>query len=93
MQSTNNSNLLEIIDLAHSLREEHLFIANEQDTFNQLNDDLCKNALNIVKVSPHTHTQKRTFIHIELNIRGINVNNENNSTCSYHGFAHSIDKI
>ena len=64
MQSTNNSNLLEIIDLAHSLRHEHLFIANEQDTFNQLNDDLCKNALNITKVRK-TH-MKQKLIDIEL---------------------------
>lgn len=50
MQSANNSNLLEIIDLAQSLRQEHLFVANEQDTFNQLNDELCKNSINIAKV-------------------------------------------
>lgn len=50
MQSASNSNLLEIIDLAQSLRQEHLFVANEQDTFNQLNDELCKNSLNIAKV-------------------------------------------
>lgn len=51
MQSNNEGNLLEIIDLAHSLRQEQLFIANEQNTFNKLNETLLKNSSNVAQVS------------------------------------------
>lgn len=51
MQAINNGNLLEIIDLAHSLRQEHLFIAHEQATFNRLNDTLTRNSLNVAQVN------------------------------------------
>lgn len=50
MQSINNGNLLEIIDLAHSLRQEHLFIANEQATFNRLSETLTRNSSNVAQV-------------------------------------------
>lgn len=50
MQSTSEGNLLEIIDLAHSLRQEHLYISNEQNTFLNLNDTLIKNASNVAQV-------------------------------------------
>lgn len=50
MQSINNGNLLEIIDLAHSLRQEHLFIANEQDSFNRLNGTLSRNSISVAQV-------------------------------------------
>lgn len=55
MQSINNGNLLEIIDLAHSLWQEHLFIANEQAAFNRLNETLSRNsssaAVSVAQVS------------------------------------------
>lgn len=50
MQPMDNGNLLEIIDLAHSLRQEHLFIANEQATFNRLNETLNRNSSNVAQV-------------------------------------------
>lgn len=50
MQSINNGNLLEIIDLAHSLRQEHLFIANEQAAFNRLNETLSCNSSSVAQV-------------------------------------------
>lgn len=50
MQSINNGNLLEIIDLAHSLRQEHLFIANEQAAFNRLNETLSHNSSSVAQV-------------------------------------------
>lgn len=50
MQPINNGNLLEIIDLAHSLRQEHLFIANEQASFNRLNETLSRNSSNVAQV-------------------------------------------
>lgn len=51
MQANTNGNLLEIIDLANSLRQEHLFIANEQNAFNNLNDTLKRNSSNVAQVS------------------------------------------
>ena len=51
MQDINNGNLLEIIDLAHSLRQEHLFIANEQASFNRLNETLSRNSSNVAQVN------------------------------------------
>lgn len=50
MQQITNGNLLEIIDLANSLRQEHLFIANEQNAFNNLNDTLKRNSSNVAQV-------------------------------------------
>lgn len=50
MQSASEGNLLEIIDLAHSLRQEHLYISNEQNTFLNLNDTLIKNSSNVAQV-------------------------------------------
>lgn len=51
MQSINNGNLLEIIDLAHSLREEHLYITNEKNTFHELTLMLNQNSSNVAQVS------------------------------------------
>lgn len=51
MQSTSEGNLLEIIDLAHSLRQEQLYITNEQNTFNHLNETLAKNSSNVAQVN------------------------------------------
>lgn len=51
MQSINNGNLLEIIDLAHSLREEHLYITNEKNTFNELTALLNQNSSNVAQVN------------------------------------------
>lgn len=50
MQSISEGNLLEIIDLAHSLRQEHLYITNEQNTFVSLNEALNKNSSNVAQV-------------------------------------------
>lgn len=50
MEQTNNGNLLEIIDLAQSLRQEHLFIVNEQNTFIRLADTLKEKAENVAQV-------------------------------------------
>lgn len=50
MQPIENGNLLEIIDLAHSLRQEHLFIVNEQNTFNNLTETLNRNSSNVAQV-------------------------------------------
>ncbi|KAG4079273.1 hypothetical protein HA402_006996 [Bradysia odoriphaga] len=51
MQSASEGNLLEIIDLAHSLRQEHLYISNEQNTFLSLNDTLIKNSSNVAQLA------------------------------------------
>lgn len=51
MQSINNGNLLEIIDLAHSLRQEHLFIVNEQETFNALTETLNDNSAKVAQLA------------------------------------------
>lgn len=61
MQQITNGNLLEIIDLANSLRQEHLFIANEQNAFNNLNDALKRNSANVAQVSHFLF-----FLHIIL---------------------------
>lgn len=50
MQPLENGNLLEIIDLAHSLRQEHLFIVHEQTSFNRLNETLNRNSSNVAQV-------------------------------------------
>lgn len=50
MQPIENGNLLEIIDLAHSLRQEHLFIVHEQNSFNRLNETLNRNSSNVAQV-------------------------------------------
>ena len=51
MENSNDGNLLEIIDLAHSLRQEHLYITNEQHTFRNLNETLIKNSSNVAQVT------------------------------------------
>lgn len=51
MERANEGNLLEIIDLAHSLRQEHLYITSEQQMFLNLNETLNKNASNVAQVS------------------------------------------
>lgn len=51
MKMQSNGNLLEIIDLAHSLRQEHLFIANEQAAFNRLNETLSRNSSSVAQVN------------------------------------------
>lgn len=51
MQSASEGNLLEIIDLANSLRQEHLFIQNEQNTFIKLNDTLATNSSKVAQVN------------------------------------------
>lgn len=70
MQQTNNGNLLEIIDLAHSLRQEHLFIANEQNTFIKLADTLKEKALNVAQVCDllYLHSNQNLLLIFNLQI-------------------------
>lgn len=67
MQSISNGNLLEIIDLAHSLRQEHLFIVNEQNTFHNLTETLNRNSSNVAQVgstaTSSLDTRQITFNH------------------------------
>lgn len=51
MERPGDGNLLEIIDLAHSLRQEHLYITNEQKMFRTLNDTLQANASNVAQLA------------------------------------------
>lgn len=51
METSSEGNLLEIIDLAHSLRQEHLYIINEQHMFMTLNDTLNKNSTNVAQLA------------------------------------------
>lgn len=51
METSSEGNLLEIIDLAHSLRQEHLYITNEQHMFLTLNETLIKNSSNVAQVN------------------------------------------
>lgn len=50
MESNTEGNLLEIMDLARTLRQEQLFIQQEQATFAQLTEALSDNSTSITKV-------------------------------------------
>lgn len=45
-----DGSLLEIIELAHSLRQEQLFITNEQNSYISLNESLVQNASRVAQV-------------------------------------------
>lgn len=51
MDPRGDGNLLEIIDLAHSLRQEHLYVTNEQKMFRTLNATLHANAANVAQLA------------------------------------------
>lgn len=51
MDRPGDGNLLEIIDLAHSLRQEHLYITNEQKMFRTLNATLQANSANVAQLA------------------------------------------
>lgn len=51
MESNTEGNLLEVMDLARTLRQEQLFIQQEQTTFAQLTETLAENSASITKVS------------------------------------------
>lgn len=51
MESNAEGNLLEVMDLARTLRQEQLFIQQEQATFAQLTEALTENSASITKVS------------------------------------------
>lgn len=51
MESNTEGNLLEVMDLARTLRQEQLFIQQEQTTFAQLTGALAENSASITKVS------------------------------------------
>ncbi|XP_030379030.1 receptor-mediated endocytosis protein 6 homolog [Scaptodrosophila lebanonensis] len=62
MEPTTAGNLLEIIDLARTLRQEQLFIQQEQAAFAQLNDALETNATEITKLA-YICAQQRQNLH------------------------------
>lgn len=51
MQSSSDISLLEIIELAYSLRQEQLFVTNEQDNFIKLNTSLTGNSENVSQLA------------------------------------------
>lgn len=53
MEPTAGGNLLEIMDLARTLRQEQLFIQHEQAAFAQLTSALETNATTITEVRTH----------------------------------------
>lgn len=82
MERANEGNLLEIIDLAHSLRQEHLYITSEQQMFLTLNETLNKNASNVAQVYTCPFIYPHSLI------------NSSNSICfrSWPGYARNSDK-
>jgi hypothetical protein len=63
MQQQNVITLLDLIDLAHSLRQEQLFINNEQHIFARLNDSLNIDSRNVFQVnSTLTHFSALPFL-------------------------------
>lgn len=61
MQSGNDETLLDIIDLAHSLRQEQLFISHEQTSFVNLNEKLNRNSLNLSQLAWICAQQKQNL--------------------------------
>ncbi|GAB0092754.1 Receptor-mediated endocytosis protein 6 homolog [Sergentomyia squamirostris] len=51
MESTAGGNLLEVIDLAHSLRQEQLFISKEQNSYMTLSESLQDNATEVSELA------------------------------------------
>lgn len=50
MDTNNEGNLLEIMDLARTLRQEQLFIQHEQEAFANLTENLAINSSSITRV-------------------------------------------
>jgi hypothetical protein len=61
MQQPNMITLLDLIDLAHSLRQEQLFITNEQHIFARLNDSLSIDSRNVFQVSSESTNNRSDF--------------------------------
>lgn len=55
MESNAEGNLLEIMDLARTLRQEQLFIQQEQATFARLTEELSDNSASITKVGVYLY--------------------------------------
>lgn len=51
MEPNTEGNLLDIMDLARTLRQEQLFIQQEQSTFGQLSESMLENATAITKLA------------------------------------------
>lgn len=50
MESSAGGNLLEVINLAHSLRQEQLFVSKEQNSFVTISETLQENASKVSEV-------------------------------------------
>ncbi|XP_061401686.1 receptor-mediated endocytosis protein 6 homolog [Musca vetustissima] len=61
MESNTEGNLLEIMDLARTLRQEQLFIQQEQATFAQLTEALSENSTSITKLAYICAQQRRNL--------------------------------
>uniref|UniRef100_T1PED5 Receptor-mediated endocytosis protein 6 homolog n=1 Tax=Musca domestica TaxID=7370 RepID=T1PED5_MUSDO len=61
MESNTEGNLLEIMDLARTLRQEQLFIQQEQATFAQLTEALSDNSTSITKLAYICAQQRRNL--------------------------------
>ncbi|XP_013104598.1 receptor-mediated endocytosis protein 6 homolog [Stomoxys calcitrans] len=61
MESNTEGNLLEIMDLARTLRQEQLFIQQEQATFVQLTETLSENSASITKLAYICAQQRRNL--------------------------------
>ncbi|XP_075157188.1 GTPase activating protein and VPS9 domains 1 [Haematobia irritans] len=61
MESNTEGNLLEIMDLARTLRQEQLFIQQEQATFLQLTEALSENSSSITKLAYICAQQRRNL--------------------------------
>lgn len=65
MESNTEGNLLEVMDLARTLRQEQLFIQQEQTTFAQLTEALAENSASITKVGVRKFSWLCLFIYIQ----------------------------
>ncbi|KAM7347013.1 GTPase activating protein and VPS9 domains 1 isoform 2-T4 [Cochliomyia hominivorax] len=61
MESNTEGNLLEVMDLARTLRQEQLFIQQEQTTFAQLTEALAENSASITKLAYICAQQRRNL--------------------------------
>lgn len=51
MENPNEITILDVLELAHSLRQEQLSIANERNSYIKLNESLQENSANASQVS------------------------------------------
>uniref|UniRef100_A0A1B0FH28 Receptor-mediated endocytosis protein 6 homolog n=1 Tax=Glossina morsitans morsitans TaxID=37546 RepID=A0A1B0FH28_GLOMM len=61
METNAEGNLLEIMDLARTLRQEQLFIQQEQNSFAQLTETLSQNSISITKLAYICAQQRRNL--------------------------------